>query len=215
MTNSAPCSCGCPNTFSTKEADTDLKRYLARGPDGTTQALIDAIVAEGVEGASVLDIGGGIGAIQFGLLAAGAGRTESVDATEAYVAAATAELARRGYGDRASARFGDFVELAPQIADADIVTLDRVVCCDPDLPALLGRAVAHARRVVGLVHPRDAWWNRLAARALDGWARLTRDSTRWHIHPVANIEAILRDAGFERREVKRTLIWQVVLFVRR
>lgn len=208
-----PCTCGCPNTFSTKEAEGDLKRYLKQGPDRTTRALIDAIVAEGVDGATLLDIGGGIGAIQLELLAAGAASATSVDATEAYVEVARGEAERRGYGDRTSGQVGDFVELAPGIEPADIVTLDRVVCCDPDMRGLLGAASARARRMVGLVYPRDTWWNRIGARAIAAFGWLTRDTTRWHLHRTRDIDAILRGAGFRRRDVDRSLIWQVALYV--
>lgn len=159
MPDPAPCSCGCPNTFSTKEADADLTRYVKEGPNPSTRALIAAIVAEGIEGSTLLDIGAGIGAIQLELLAAGAKSAELVDATDAYVAAAGAEAERRGYGDRARGRVGDFVALAGEIGPADVVTLDKVVCCYTDMPALLGHAGEHARRMVGLVYPRDTWWN--------------------------------------------------------
>lgn len=215
MPDETPCGCGCPNTFSSKEADGDLKRYLKQGPDATTRALIDAIVAEGIEGATLLDIGGGIGAIQLELLAKGAASATSVDATEAYIQVARAEATRRGYAERIHPLFGTFESLAPGIEPADLVTLDRVVCCDPDLPGLLGRASGKARRMVGLVYPRDRWWNRIAARglAIVGW--LTRDPTRWYLHATPAIDGILRGAGFERREIDRSLIWQVVLYVRK
>ena len=192
MPNDAPCDCGCPNTFSSKSADDDLARYLKDGPDGTTSALIDAIAAEGIEGATLLDIGGGIGAIQLELLAKGLDSAQAIDATEAYVAVARSEARRRGYGERISSRFGDFAELATEIDPADIVTLDRVVCCDPDLETLLGRAADHARRIVGLVYPRDAWWNRVAARAIAVFGWITRDSTRWYLHRPGRVDEILR-----------------------
>lgn len=214
MPDEPRCNCACPNTFSTKEADGDLKRYLKQGPDATTRALIDAIVAEGIDGATLLDIGGGIGAIQLELLAAGAASATSVDATEAYVEVARDEAERRGYGDRASGQVGDFVELAPGIEPADIVTLDRVVCCDANLLGLLEAAAARARRMVGLVYPRETWWNRIAARGEAAFGWLTRDTKRWHLHRTSDIDAILRGAGFRRREVDRSLIWQVVLYVR-
>ena len=215
MPDEPRCGCGCPNTFSTKAADDDLKRYRKHGPDGTTRALIDAIVAEGVEGATLLDIGGGIGAIQLELLAAGAASATSVDATEAYVEVARGEAERRGYAARTSGQMGDFVELAPLIEPADVVTLDRVVCCDPDLTGLVGQATARARRMVGLVYPRETWWNRIGARAFAAFGWLTRDAKRWHLHRSRDIDAILERADFRRREVEKSLIWQVVLYVRR
>lgn len=215
MSNGSPCDCGCANIFSSKEAEGDLKRYLREGPSSSTKALIDAILAEGVEAATLLDIGAGIGAIQLGLLGAGAARAESVDATEAYVQTAQAEAARRGFGERVTGRVGDFVAVASELPRADFVTLDKVVCCYPDLPALLGRAAEHANRAVGLVYPRQTWWNRVASRLLAAWGRVTRDPTRWHIHPTADIDAVLDHAGFERHEVRRELIWHVALYRRR
>lgn len=209
-----PCRCGCVNTFSTKDAEGDLERYRKQGPDRTTRALIDAIRAEGIEGASLLDIGGGIGAIQLELLAAGLGRSTSVDASEAYVAVARSEALRRGYAEAASHRFGTLADVQSEVDGADVVTLDRVVCCSSDLPALLGTAVERARRMVGLVYPRPTWWNRLAARGINGFGWLTRDPTRWHLHPEAEIRGILQRAGFERRDVDRSFVWQVALYVR-
>ena len=158
------CDCGCANVFSTKESEADLKRYRERGPESSTKALIDAVRAQGVDGATLLDIGAGIGAIQLGLFEAGLARAESVDATEAYVETARAEAERRGYGARVAGRVGDFVAVAPEISPADFVTLDKVVCCYRDMPALLGRAAERANRAIGLVYPRQAWWNRAASR---------------------------------------------------
>jgi len=215
MPERRPCDCGCgPNTFTDREAANDLKRYLRKGPDDTTRALIDAVIGEGVEGSSVLDVGGGIGAIQLELLAAGAARAEAIDASEAYVLTAREEAARRGYGDRTSARVGDFVTLAPVVEAADVVTLDRVVCCYPDVDALLGAATGKATRMVGLVYPRHTWWNRLAGRVMNAWGWLTRDSTRWYLYPTARVDAIMRRAGFSGRAVKHSFIWQVVLYRR-
>jgi len=215
MSDQSPCDCGCPNVFSAKEARNDLRRYQRQGPDSSTKALIEAILAEGVEGQSLLDIGGGIGAIQLGLLEAGLAHAESVDATEAYVETARDEAARRGFGDRVSGRVADFVSVAAEIPPADVVTLDKVVCCSPDMPALLGRAAERARRIVGLVYPRETWWNRLAARLLAAWGWISRDPTRWYLHPTAEVDALLTSAGFERHDVKRELIWQIVVYRRR
>ena len=214
MPERRPCDCGSANVFSSREARNDLKRYLEKGPDETTQALIDAIIGEGVEGASLLDIGGGIGAIQLGLLGAGAARATSIDATDAYVETARGEAERRGYGGRVAGRLGDFVELAPTVEEADVVTLDRVICCYPDLARLLGSAAGKARRSLGLVYPRPTWWNRIAARGIAAWGWLTRDPTRWYLFTDAAVDGLLRAAGFERREVSRSFIWQVVLYRR-
>jgi magnesium-protoporphyrin O-methyltransferase len=213
--NEVPCDCpGCPNVFSRDEAEKDLQRYRDRGADPTTKALIDAIQALGVDGATVIDIGGGIGAIQLDLLAAGAASTVSVDASPEYVAVARSEAERRGLGDRTRHLGGDFATLADDIEPADIVTLDKVVCCYPDLSLLIGRSVQHARRAIGLVYPRDAGWVRAIAAVLNAGSRLFRSPTRFYIHRMAGADRLIREAGFEPRPVRRGLFWQVVLYVR-
>ena len=59
--------------FSDVVAGRDLERYRSRGPDATTRLLRDAILRSG-NGKTVLDVGAGIGALSFELLAAGAER---------------------------------------------------------------------------------------------------------------------------------------------
>jgi hypothetical protein len=88
------------------------------------------------------------------------------------------------------------------------------VCCYVDMPALVGRAAERARRMVGLVYPRETWWNRIAARALDAWGWLTRDPVRWRLHRPVDIDCVLAAAGFERHDISRDLIWHVVLYRR-
>jgi 2-polyprenyl-3-methyl-5-hydroxy-6-metoxy-1,4-benzoquinol methylase len=109
-----------------------LRKYREKGPIPSTKALIDALIAEGVEGATVLDIGGGIGAVQHELLAAGAAHVTSVDASVSYLEAAREEASRRGVEDRVTYRHGDFVELAESVPPADVVTLDRVLNVYPE-----------------------------------------------------------------------------------
>lgn len=214
MSDGGGCSCGCPNTFSTRDAKADLDRYHRKGPEPTTRALIDAIVAEGITGATLLDVGAGIGAIQLGLLPVGLASAESVDASSAYVRLARGEATRRGYAEQTHGRVGDFVALAPEMEPADIVTLDRVVCCYSDAASLMAATTAHARRVVGLVYPRVTWWMRLGATIANPLLRLLRRPSTIYIHPNAAIDEPLRTAGFQRRDIKRTLAWQVALYVR-
>lgn len=207
--------CCSVNTFSRREAEDDLRRYRRSGVDGATKALIDAIAAEGIEGASLLDVGGGIGAIQLELLAAGLGSAQSVDATEAYVEVARQEAARRGYAGRTRHLRGTLSEAGDAAEPADVVTLDKVVCCDPDAAALIGEVARRARRMIGLVYPRVTWWNRMAARVYSVWGRVTGDRTRWYLHETRRVDGLLREAGFLRRTVTETFIWQVALYVRK
>ena len=212
---SACCCQGFESMFGERTARRDLERYRRKGPSKPTLRLLDALRREGVQGATVLDIGGGVGAIQHELLASGAVRATGVDASPAYLRAATSEAERRGHGDRVIQHEGDFVALAGDIASADVVTLDRVICCYPDVDRLVGRSAERARRLYGLVHPRDAWWTRVAFRVLNLGLRLARRQFRAYVHPVEAVDRISRSAGLElqlRQDVGP--IWQVVVYER-
>ena len=211
----AGCDCsGQGNVFDERTAEDDLRAYLRKGPDRATRDLIEAISAEGVAEATILDIGGGVGAIQLELLTAGAASADSVEVSPAYLSAARRAAEQRGLADRILQRQGDFVALAPTVPPADIVTLVRVVCCYSVMPALVGRSADHARRMVGLVYPRDSWWTRIGARLVNAWFRLTRDAIRIHVHSERELDRLVRAAGFERRLLRRRPFWQVALYVR-
>lgn len=200
--------------FGQRDARARLERYRRRGPEGTTQMLIEALRATGVRGASVLDIGGGVGVVHHELLGAGAARATDVDASTAYLALARGESERRGHAQRVRYIHGDFVALAPSLEGADIVALDRVVCCYPDMPALVGAAAARAGRLLGLVYPRDVWWVRAGIRVVNLGLALQRTAFRVFCHPTAAVEAELSRAGLRPRLRRSSGFWQVVVFER-
>jgi len=210
------CCCqGVDEMFGERTARHDLRRYRRRGPSKPTRVLLDALRREGVERASVLDVGGGIGAIQQELLGAGVDRVTSVEASAAYLRAAKEEAARRGTADRISYHTGDFVAVADRIEPADVVTLDRVICCYPDMEALVGRSADHARRLYGVVYPRDAWWIRVGFGAMNLGMRLRRRAYRAHVHRTDAVDAVARDRGLAptlRRRVGP--MWQVAVYAR-
>src|SRR6185436_13817340 len=165
-------ACGCGDgfeIFDQQSADADLDRYRRHGPDRTTEMLLGMIRERGVQGASVLDVGGGIGVIDHELLRAGAGYAVLVDASPPALAAARAEARRRGVLERLEFVDGDFVSRSASIDAADIVTLDRVVCCYPDVESLVHLSSSRARSVYGLVLPRDRLILRVGLRLLNIW----------------------------------------------
>jgi SAM-dependent methyltransferase len=215
-----PSSCGpgCAcrgNEFDAESARRDLDSYRRRGPDRTTRWLLEGLTGVGdVAGLTILDIGAGVGAVHLELLAAGAASAVDVDGSPAYVAAARDEAVRRGVADRVTYAAGDFVELAPTIEPADLVALDRVVCCYPDMHALVGLSAARARRRYGLVYPRDAWWIRLGSGVMNGVMRLFRRRLRFWVHRTASVEATAIAAGLRRASHRQGIFWQVAVFER-
>jgi magnesium-protoporphyrin O-methyltransferase len=200
--------------FNDEDARRDLADYREKGPDASTQWLIDALVREGVAGATLLDIGGGIGAIQLELLEAGVVRSLDVDASGPFLAAAESEARERGWGDQTAYLHGDFTAVAEQVEPADIVTLDRVICCYPDARALIGLSSSRASRLYGLVHPVDRWWTRLMAGAGNIGCRLFRNTFRLHVHRQALIDALLHDAGFELSSADSGWFWRTAVYRR-
>jgi 2-polyprenyl-3-methyl-5-hydroxy-6-metoxy-1,4-benzoquinol methylase len=210
------CCCqGVDQLFGERTAEHDLRRYRKRGPAKPTRVLLDALRREGIEHATVLDIGGGIGVIQQELLDAGAARATSVEASAAYLRAARAEAERRGRADRISFRTGDFVALADRVEPADVVTLDRVICCYPDMESLVGRSAARARRLYGLVYPQERWWVALGIRVTNLVMRLSRRAFRAHLHPTKAVDAVARQHGLTPKLALRAgPVWQVALYAR-
>lgn len=200
--------------FDAKTARRELLTYRRAGPTGSTKRLVDEIARTGVGGASILDIGGGVGIVGFELLAAGAEHLTDVDAARAYVAVARREAEHRGVADRTVFRHGDFVALAGEVESADVVTLHRVVCCYADWEALVDRSVERARRLYGLVYPTDRWWTRIGIGVANLVPRLMRIAFRGYVHPEQAIDARIRRAGFQLRSHHRGWLWQTAVYER-
>jgi magnesium-protoporphyrin O-methyltransferase len=209
--------CGCDGyatPFDTQEARKDRDRYHAAGPDETTRMLLDMIGSEAANGATVLDIGGGIGVIDQELLRRGASGAVLVDASPAYLEAAREEAADAGLLDRWEIVAGDFVRRAESVDDADIVTLDRVVCCYRAVDELVPASAAHARRLYGLVLPRDRWYVRWLIRLDNVRYRLKRSAYRAYAHANERVDEHTRAAGLRQRSEAFTRFWRVVLYER-
>jgi magnesium-protoporphyrin O-methyltransferase len=205
---------GIKEQFGAETAAREIRRFRKRGAIRSTQLLIENLEASGVAGLTLLDVGGGIGAIHHALLERGVTTATHVDASPEYLAVARAEAERRSHAERVRFVQGDFVEIAGTIPAADIVTLDRVICCYPDMETLSARAGDHARRLVGLVIPRDVWWMRAAVKAVNAVKRLQRSAFRVFVHDPRRIDAALlaHDLTAERRT--RTVAWDIVIYRR-
>ena len=205
---------GIENFFDEGEARADLKRYRKKGPLKTTRMLVEALAAEDVQGKTLLDIGGGVGAIQHELLKAGASRAVSVDASTSYVEAAREEAQRQGHIDRLSQHHGDFVAMAPEIEAADIVTLDRVICCYHDMEGLVGLSSDRATGLYGLVYPRESVGARIAFQLMNLFFWLRRSPFRVFLHSTAAVDALVRRNGLQQRFRARILVWHVAVYAR-
>ena len=209
------CQCrGIEQEFDPKYAHKELEQYRRRGMRKTTRWLVDTLRGEDIDGMTLLDIGGGVGAIQLELLKSGARFATAVDASSAYLQTARQEAARQGLSERTTYLHGDFVEVADDVDPADIVTLDRVVCCYHDMPGLIGASTARARRFFALVYPKDTWWTQIGGAAINLWLQLRRSEMRVFIHSAEEIDALVRRRGFTHHTRRTTPFWRIDVYRR-
>ncbi len=200
--------------FGEKTAQRDARAYRRRGLHPPARWIVDAVVDQGVSDANVLEVGGGVGAIQLELLKAGARRTSNVEFSHGYETAA-AELAdEAGLRERIDREIGDFAEDG-RFGDAEVVVMHRVVCCYPDYERLVGEAAKHTRRVLVFSFPP----RNLVSRAINGaanlWMRARRNDFRSYVHSPDRMIEVARRHGLEPVTRRRRRVWLGVALVRR
>ncbi len=206
---------GIETRFNQKYVDKKLKKYRKKGPSKTTTQLVEALQSEGVQGMTLLDIGGGVGAIQHTLIKSGVSAAVDVEGSLAYIEACKEEAERQGHASQIRHLLGNYVDLAEDIPSADIVTLDRVICCYHDMPQLVNLSAQKAKRYYGLVYPRNIWWVRLAMEIYYNWRYwLQRIPMRNYVHSTRAVEALVSANGLERCFYREMGPWQVVVFAR-
>jgi hypothetical protein len=211
-----PCSCCAGESldiFGERSARRELRRYLRKGLGGSDARLIAAWAEEsGLRGATVVEIGGGVGQIQAELLRRGAAHGTVVEVVSAYEGPA-AELARAvAVDERSSFVLADLRVEPGAVEPADIVVLRRVVCCSPDGPELLGVAAAKARRGLLASYPRDRALIRAAARLQNAALALVRKRFRVFVHPPDELRRAVAEHGLRPSRVSRSLVWETTQF---
>ncbi|HEV2216515.1 MAG TPA: SAM-dependent methyltransferase [Candidatus Dormibacteraeota bacterium] len=195
--------------FSEGQARSEARRYRKNGLDETSRRIFDLLKTQGVEGRTVLEVGGGIGAIQIELLKAGAARAVSVELTPTYEAEANALLREAGLADRVERKIMDFASAGAGVEGADIVIMNRVICCYPDMPRLAGAASDHAREVLVLSFPKRSWWMRAALLPFNALLRVTRREFQIFLHPPRQILATVEKHGLHQVFAKTGALWTV------
>jgi len=206
--------CGIDDQFDRGRAEQDLRRYHRRGPQPTTRRLLRALEERPRPGATVLDIGGGVGVIHHELLRLGFAGATHVDRSQAYIDVASAEAASLGHQDRVRFVHGDFRAVAGALEPADVVTLDRVVCCDPDFGSLLPLAAQRARQALALSFPRDRRDVRWFVSLSNAWRRLWGSDFRVYVHSPGAMDALLQRLGLRRTHSDTTFVWRIEVWER-
>jgi 2-polyprenyl-3-methyl-5-hydroxy-6-metoxy-1,4-benzoquinol methylase len=200
---------GCDRFFGPRFARRMAKRYRKRGLDKTARRMVEFLEGRGIEGATVLEVGGGIGEIQIELLERGARRAINLELSPAYDEEAAILLREAGVEARAERRLHDIAADPAGVEPADVVVLHRVVCCYPDYERLLGAAADHARRLLVFSYPPRNSASRLVARLQNRAFGLLGREFRIFAHPPAAMLAVLGDRGLRPTFAHRGLVWRV------
>jgi 16S rRNA G966 N2-methylase RsmD len=185
-------------------------RYRKRGLDKTATRIVAFLEREGVETASVLEIGGGVGEIQLELLKRGAASAVNLELSPSYDAEARTLLREAGIDEsRVVRRLHDIAEDPEDVEPADIVVLNRVVCCYPDHERLLGAAASRARRLLVFSHPPRNLASRAFIRAQNLALRLTGKEFRTYAHSPARMLDVCRAGGLHPTYAHAGTVWQV------
>ncbi len=205
--------CGANQLFDEKGAKKDLRRYLKKGPQKPTKLLTEALKTINLNDSSLLDIGGGIGPIPLELIPHGISSVTDVDASLGYISIAKAEAKKRNYDTLIKYHLGDFVEENEHIHAHDIVTLDKVICCYPDVTNLLKTSLSKAISYYALVYPQSHWMSRFGVKLLNLKFKLTGNSFRTFIHSPQFVDETILNAGFVKIHSEKTLFsWQMHLY---
>ncbi|MFL6287233.1 MAG: methyltransferase domain-containing protein [Actinomycetes bacterium] len=191
------------------------RRYRERGLDRTRQRVVDFLADRGVEGASVLEIGGGVGEIQVELLRRGAASVTNLEISTTYERQAAMLIDEAGAADRVERRIIDIALSPEDVEPADIVVLHRVVCCYPDYERLLSAAGSHAERLLVFSYPPRNLISRFMMGSENLYRRVRRSKFRTFVHPPDDMVRVAEAQGLVRRSSQRSgLAWTVAGFER-
>ena len=201
---------GCDDFFGGRFARRVAKRYRKRGLDRTATRIVAFLERAGVEHATVLEIGGGVGEIQLELLKRGAASVVNLELSPAYDAEAQRLLREAGIDpSRVERRLHDIADAPGDVEAADVVVLHRVVCCYPDYERLLGASAARARRLLVFSHPRRSILSRAFVAVQNAAMRLRGKEFRAFVHPPAAMLDVCRAQGLSPTYAHPGAMWQV------
>ncbi len=195
--------------FDNRFAARVARRYEQRGLDRTARRMVEFIEQQGIDDATVLEIGGGVGEIQIELLKRGASHAVNLELSSAYDAEALKLLRQNGFERLVERRLCDVAVDGGFVRPADVVVLHRVVCCYPDYVRLLTEVAQHSRRLVVFSHPPRNPVSRLAVAAANLRLRLQRKDFRVFVHPPAALLGVLEQQGLRPTFTHRGLVWQI------
>lgn len=205
----------CSSPGNNDQFDERTARFRARwhrwfGLSRSARTILAALAARGIDGARVLEIGGGLGHLQLALLTRGAAHATNLDLSPNWEEEARALAAEQGVADRITRIVGDAAE-PPPLQPADVVVLHRVVCCTDAWAEMLDTALSVGPRLVALTLPRSVWWTHAFARVGNALERRRGRDFRVRIHDPAAVLGHLRASDMTVVHDTGGPVWRTVV----
>lgn len=207
------CGTGAGACF-TKSAARYARRYRRRGLDRAQRELRDGLLAEGISGRSVLDVGCGAGGLLIELLHRGASSGMGIDISQGMIEAAGLLARERGVATKVRFQTGDFAALEDDATRAEIVIMDKVLCCSSDPGGLIARASASGAENLAVSYPRDGFLPRASFTLMNFMGRVLRWSFYPCYHEPHALDRLLAATGFHEIRRSATPFWQIVILKR-
>jgi hypothetical protein len=195
--------------FSTRFARRLADSHRKRGLDKTARRIVGFLVDRGIDNATILGIGGGVGEIEIELLRAGASRAQVLELSSGYEQEGRRLANDAGVGGRLSWRVHDVAEAPRTVAPVDVVVMHRVVCCYPDYERLLAAAADRAGRALVFSYPPRNTASRTFYGCFNLVMRLKGSRFRGFAHPPDAMLAVLERRGLRRSYEYQSRIWRV------
>ena len=190
-----------------------LANYRRRGLGKTAAAVLDFIASRQTTGMTSLELGSGVGALTIELARRGMSAATGIDLSPEMIRAARALASESGLEAHVSFIVGDGA--TSHLRTADVVILDAVLCCYPDVEALVNNSTAAASRFYAISIPDDRLtMTRLLRPLLPLQRLLLRGTTfRFFLHPVSAISRRVTERGFTKVFEKRVgMAWSVLVY---
>jgi 16S rRNA G966 N2-methylase RsmD len=206
---------GCDGFFTSRMARRAAERYRKNGVDKTAQRMLAFLEEQGIEGATVLEIGGGVGEVQIELLKRGAAHALNLELSPSYDEEAMRLVREAGLEGRTERRRHDIAADPGSVEPADVVVLHRVVCCYPEYERLLRAAADHTRRLLVFSYPPRNVLSRFLLGAQNLLFMLQQKEFRTFAHPPARMLGVVEERGLAHTYSYRPVVWQIAGFERR
>ncbi len=203
---------GIEKLFDRKSAEKELKKYRRGKLHRPTRLLLEVLGTQNLKGLSLMDVGGGVGIIQLELFKKGIASATDVDASPGYISVAKEAAEADGVKNNINYHQGNFIDIAPSLETQDIVTLDKVICCFPEVENMLHQSLQKAHKYYALVFPRDHVPGRFFGWLGNLWFKISGTPFRFYLHPSTLVHSTITNHGFERIEYRTTAGWQVALY---